>query len=242
MESDCEALVCQFHSKQYLPSGERKSPEQCVHHMIDHSLIYKSNSVWHWHHRRRLEIVLDAVAEEWRDGASSYADVGCSNCHITNMVVERTKVATACGFDHSDDLLEAARSRYPEIKFSKVDLNQPVDWHRQFDVVTCFETLEHVGDLNMAVKNLAACVKTGGKLILSVPIEIGPWGVAKFFAKLTRGYKLDELPGDVTAWRYTKALLLSERMSTFRDARSGCGTHFGFDFRDVCQIPLNPLH
>jgi SAM-dependent methyltransferase len=201
--------------------------------MIDHSLIYKSNSVWHWHHRRRLEIVLDAVAAEWPDGAGSYADVGCSNGHITNLVVERTKVATACGFDHSDDLLEAARSRYPEIKFSKVDLNQPVDWPRQFDVVTCFETLEHVGDLNMAVKNLVACVRTGGKLILSVPIEIGPWGVAKFFAKLSRGYKLDELPGDVTVWRYAKALLLSERMSTFRDARSGWGTHFGFDFRDV---------
>ena len=213
--------------------------------MIDHSLIYKSNSVWNWHHRRRLEVVLDAVAEDWPDGASSYADIGCSNGHITNMIVQRTKIPTAYGFDHSDDLLETARSRHPEINFSKIDLNQPVDWARQFDVVTCFETLEHVGNLNMAVKNLAACVKQGGRLVVSVPIEIGPWGVAKFFAKLTRGYKLDELPGHVTTWRYAKALLKSERMSMFRDVRLGWGTHFGFDFRDVDdaleQLGINKL-
>jgi SAM-dependent methyltransferase len=203
--------------------------------LIDHSEIYQSRSLWHWHHRRRLKLVLDVTSGNLR-AAKSYADIGCSNGYITNLVAQRIGSETTYGFDHSEALLESGRQLYPDISFHSVNLNEIAIWPRRFDLVTCFETLEHVGNLRTAICNLVSCVNPGGMLIVSVPVEIGFWGITKFFVKSLRGYDLNELPGSPSRFRYLRALVANARMSTFRDERAGWGTHFGFDFRDVDEI------
>ncbi|MCH8569606.1 MAG: class I SAM-dependent methyltransferase [Balneolales bacterium] len=61
-------------------------------------------------------------------------------------------------------------------------------------MVTCFETLEHVGDFNTALNNILGLCSPGGAVIITVPIEIGPWGIGKFVVKrFVYGYSLHEL-------------------------------------------------
>ena len=101
--------------------------------------------------------------------------------------------------------------------------------------MTCFETLEHVGDPNTALSNILNGMKPGGVAIVTVPIEIGWRGILKFAIKTgCYGYDLTELPRRPGLFRgYVSALVKGDRLSRFRDKRQGWGTHFGFDHRDI---------
>ena len=196
--------------------------------MIDHASTYRSHNLRHWHHRMRLRQLLREVAEF--DSAPLIADIGCSNGYITNILNDVCR-GEVHGFDYLPELIDEARSAYPHIHFQRADLNRNVRWSKQFDLVCCFETLEHVGDLTAALKNILAAVRPGGVLIVSVPVETGPWGIAKFCAKTLLGYPLDEIAAGRS--EYFWALLTGNDVSAFRRNKYTWGTHFGFDWRDV---------
>jgi SAM-dependent methyltransferase len=202
---------------------------------VDHSLTYTSGGLKNIPHVARLRTILSILDAEGPFAGASYADVGCSNGYVTSIVGEKIGASDTVGFDHSEQQLAMARERHPDLEFHPIDLNRPPDSPRRFDLVTCFEVLEHVGHLGNALDNLVAMTRPGGLLLVSVPIEVGARGTAKFLAKtLIYRYRLDELPpAPNLRMRYLAALLSGRRMSAFRDERDGWGTHFGFDYRDV---------
>jgi SAM-dependent methyltransferase len=201
---------------------------------LDHSLTYRVHSLRNLPHRMRLRAI-EREARRLNLGAGlSYADFGCSGGYITERVRRLTRAGRAWGFDHLEAHLARGRRQYPAIEFSLIDLNQPNAEVPPCDFVSCFEMLEHVGNLEAAIGNLLAAIKPGGMALVTVPIEIGPQGIAKFIAKMAYGYSLSELPQAPALFRrYVMALLTGARMSRFRDQRRGWGTHFGFDYRDV---------
>ena len=145
------------------------------------------------------------------------------------------KHAKVHGFDHSEHL-EVAKEKYPSFEFGFFELNEQSDIGN-FDFVSCFETLEHVGNFETALSNVLNATIKGGTLLLTAPIEIGPVGIAKFLAKtILYRYRLDELTGGESSGfycRYLLSLLLFKDMSSYRDERFGWGTHFGFDYRRI---------
>lgn len=206
--------------------------------MLDHSKTYTSFSLRNIPHITRA-VVLKRVVKNL-DLASSpvYADVGCSNGYLTNQVAEIIHARSATGFDHSKDHLAVARKTYPHLAFREINLNDPTDLRLNADFITCLETIEHVGDMPAAVSNLKAMLSPKGKLLLTVPIEIGPRGIIKYILK-TRlyNYSLNELSPDMDIQaRYKAALYSGERIDQFRDERDGWGTHFGFDYRTLEEI------
>jgi hypothetical protein len=115
-----------------------------------------------------------------------------------------------------------------------VNLNVFAGYDRCFDVVTCFETLEHVGDVKIAVQNLLSSCKDGGLIMISVPIEIGVIGLIKYLVKrLLFRY---QFPLVTSEKNYVYDLLNGGRISKHRAKQSGYGSHFGFDYRDVDDI------
>jgi len=201
-------------------------------HMIDHSAIYKSRRILHWHHRARLRQVIREV-KSLREVAS-VADIGCSNGYVTNLLSEVCH-GDVHGFDHLPELIDSARSAYPHIDFQRADLNRPIKWGRRFKLVCCLETLEHVRDLHSALENVFAAVQDGGTLIVTVPVETGVWGLAKYCLKTLIGYPMDEI--NVGRGEYFIALLTGRDISQFRRekvswaADYGFATHYGFDWR-----------
>jgi SAM-dependent methyltransferase len=201
---------------------------------FDHSLTYRVRALRNMPHRMRLHAIERGVRRLNLDTGLSYADFGCSNGYITERVRRLTRAGRSWGFDHLEEHLAQGCRQYPAIEFSLIDLNQPNAEVPQYDFVSCFETLEHVGNLEAAIGNLLAAIKPGGTALVTVPIEIGPQGIVKFVAKMAYGYSLSELPRAPALFRrYVVALLMGARMSQFRDRRRGWGTHFGFDYRDV---------
>jgi len=203
----------------------------------DHSTTYRDGKLRNLPHRMRLSSILKLLGSIDFKG-KSYADVGCSNGYLTAVVNQIFRPARACGLDHNEPNLQRARTEHPGIDFRFVNLCEPMSGDAPtYDIVTCFETLEHVGSLDIAVNNLLRMTRPGGVLAVSVPIEVGPRGTLKFAAKLAYGYRLQELPQiEALYWKYTRALLLGERTSVFRDRRPGWGTHFGFDYRELDDL------
>lgn len=209
-----------------------------VSNPVDHSLTYRSG-LRNLPHRRRLRAIVAALTRGDSPVVESFADVGCSNGYVTAILRKHLAPARTVGFDHIEEHLARGRREHPEIEFHTIDLDRPLPGgHETFDLVTCFETLEHVGRLEQAIANLLALTRPGGTLLITTPIESGMRGLVKFLIKVgVLRYSLDELPPQPHRFsRYLGALLTNRSIASFRDERDGWGTHFGFDWREVERI------
>lgn len=209
---------------------------------IDHRTTYTQRSFRNIPHRARLRWLRSTLSDLGLDGVS-YADVGCSTGFVTAELAHTLHANDPVGFDHLAEHLEVAGRRHPGIAFRLLDLNQHPVRPPAFQVVTCLETLEHVGSIDHALDNLVAMTAPGGYLFISVPIENGPWGLVKLAVKSTiarRPRQLAEVFGTRRRLRrelaYVGRLLTNRRVSTFRTApRQGWSSHFGFDHRDLAD-------
>lgn len=202
---------------------------------IDHSLTYKTKSWKNYLHKVRLKKILNILDTQNFKSTYSYLDIGCSNGYLTDLIARRFNFSISKGMDHNNENLSVAQNQYDDIKFEYIDLNIPVaDRAERYDVITCFETLEHVGNLENAIKQILSFVKSDGSFVLlSVPIEIGFAGIVKFIIKTISGYSVKELKNGTTYLSYFTHLITNKNISGFRDMRDGWGTHYGFDYREV---------
>lgn len=207
---------------------------------LDHSLTYKKRNLINILHKGRLRTILKILDQEIDVSFDAYVDIGCSNGYLTDLIAKRYNFNAVKGIDHDHENLALAKNRYPKYTFDWIDLNKvPQANSLKFDLICCFETLEHVGDLSQAVTQIISFSKPGKSLILiTVPIEIGFIGMVKFLVKRIKGYPLTELKKETTYFSYFWALLRNKNISCFRDQKNGWGTHFGFDYR-VLDALLN---
>jgi 2-polyprenyl-3-methyl-5-hydroxy-6-metoxy-1,4-benzoquinol methylase len=205
---------------------------------IDHSTTYRHFSLRNIPHIARLRSIEKAVEKFQQHSVDRYYDVGCSNGYITHRVAKLLSAKKVTGWDHSEENLRNAAEQYPDYEFEYINLNV----HRQItttaDFVTCFETIEHVGDIQAAIDNIDQMTSEKGIILYTVPIESGYLGSLKYLLKTKIfGYTLDEVTQDRNkSKQYEKSLFRGEDISIYRDDRDGWGTHFGFDYRSLEKI------
>jgi 2-polyprenyl-3-methyl-5-hydroxy-6-metoxy-1,4-benzoquinol methylase len=75
------------------------------------------------------------------------------------------------GVDLDDEMLRIARSAFsaPNLTFARHDLHDPFGPDVRFDLITSFETMEHVRDPDVCIANFARAMAPDGVLMLSVP-------------------------------------------------------------------------
>lgn len=201
---------------------------------VDHSLSYKGFGIRAIGHRYRLRIILNKLKKLsiFSKKNVTFCDIGCSNGYIMQMIHRNFKLNSSVGLDYDAENIALARSLYPQIRFEEVNLNTTPVADETFDLVTCFETLEHVGNIGNALKNILFRISPGGVCLISVPIEHGARGIIKYLIKkLVFRYSVSELR--MSEIKYIKILLGRGRISESRQKADGYGTHFGFDYRDV---------
>jgi len=206
--------------------------------MAAHEESYKGFCLAAMIHRNRLRNILRLLGEIDIAPRGTLADFGCSNGYIISRMQEMPfaqKPWRFLGFDHNRNLLLSAEQRGLEnAEFHFIDLNKvSTQWTNAFDVVTCFETLEHTGDYRNAMMNLYCSCKKGGILVLSIPNETGLAGLAKHLGRrlLRRNASGDFFEGK-SEWRYIAYLVSGRPIDGFRrPARTGWGPHLGFDWR-----------
>jgi len=194
--------------------------------------IYTGHNLQNVPHRIRVLQVLSEIRKmSLKD--FSYADVGCGGGSITQRIVEASCPASSVGYDANSELIDAASRLFPLVSFRLWDLSGNQLPSEKYDLVTCLETLEHVDDLEGALDKLVQI--TAGTLLITVPIEIGPLGLAKFVGKTILGRKplTDEHAGKPLA--YVRALITGGDISPFRIHMKGThwASHTGFDYRRI---------
>lgn len=99
-----------------------------------------------------------------------YLDVGCGNGFITELVA--TDFDEVVGIDVEVGRLEdfrahaADRSNWKILSMSAANLAFPNEF---FSLVTSFEVLEHVEDLDATVREIVRVCRHGGVIVISVP-------------------------------------------------------------------------
>jgi SAM-dependent methyltransferase len=139
--------------------------------------LFSGFSLLAWSHRRRFETAL-ALAAPF--GGRSLLDYGCGDGTLLAMAQEQ--FPRAVGIDVDPDLLRECRERFGHIEGLRFLSTADADSlpSRSFGVVLCTEVLEHCPDdaVDVALARMRRLVAPDGRVIVSVPVEIGlPLGV-----------------------------------------------------------------
>lgn len=203
-----------------------------------HEQSYRGVSLGALFHRWRLRGITRALRSLGLPRVGRLADFGCSDGFILEQLRARSFPGAEWrfyGFDNSRRMLARARSKHlPDTVFAHFELTRPDDeWADAFDMVLCLETLEHASDYEPALLNLWSVCKPGGRVLASIPVEVGVPGLLKFFGRrLAYRDPYSHFFGTASRWPYVRALLTGSDLSVFRSVSSGDhGSHFGFDNR-----------
>jgi SAM-dependent methyltransferase len=96
-------------------------------------------------------------------------DAGCGVGYGTAFLAERAR--RVVGVDLSEDAIAYARRRYarPNVEFEVADLLALPVPDEAFDVVCCFETIEHLSDQAAFVGEMRRVLRPGGAFLVSTP-------------------------------------------------------------------------
>lgn len=214
------------------------TPDQLASGDYARKQIYCPSRVVAWSHGSRFRLAARLASS---GAGGRLLDYGCGDG--TFIALTHGTFAEAVGSDIDDAQLAECRRRLggmTGVRFVRTaDLDGPGG---AYDVVTCMEVLEHCVDAERrrVLDDLRRLVAKGGRVVISVPIEIGPALLGKQFFRAVAAWRGH---GDYQhRERYSPREMLAAALARPRLARaeytvdtpSGalryCG-HKGFDWR-----------
>ncbi|MGQ0506337.1 MAG: class I SAM-dependent methyltransferase [Myxococcaceae bacterium] len=198
-----------------------------------------SDPIIAWSHRRRFETALQLV-EGVNRGA--LLDYGCGDGTFVEAVAPRFLRVVGSELLQStlDDCQARSVAKNVEFVLQSQMLRASSE---QFDAITCMEVIEHCGDqaATQILDEMTRLLKPSGRIVISVPVEIGPSLLIKETLRTLAG--LRRLGDYAFKERYTRA----ELWTMFRaDANTrfertpihpeeGVYGHKGFNWRALHQ-------
>lgn len=96
-------------------------------------------------------------------------DIACGEGYGTNLLASSAKEITGIDIDYNT--ISNAQIKYTKknIRFKKGSISQIPEPDSTYDAIVCFETLEHITEHEIALKELKRVIKPDGILIISTP-------------------------------------------------------------------------
>jgi 2-polyprenyl-3-methyl-5-hydroxy-6-metoxy-1,4-benzoquinol methylase len=195
------------------------------------------NKVIAWSHQSRFVKALSLIGND----VNTLLDYGCGDG--TFLVLAADRVAEGHGCDVDANQIENCRTRlstYKNVTFYVNDELSGPDHKGEFDVVTCMETLEHCTDevVEIVLSDVARLVAPKGRVIISVPIEVGPSFIAKQSIRAiarrqgASSYQLEERysASDALKMLFARRGTYVERKLLGEPPMTG-HSHYGFNWR-----------
>jgi len=135
-------------------------------------------------------------------------DVGCGSGAFTIGAARRGYRAVGLSFEERNQQVASERALMcgaPSAKFEVLDLralDERRDLMAKFDVALCLEVIEHLIDDDKLMRDMARCLKPGGRLLLTTPNynykaitpnENGPFSTGEDGWHVRKGYTEDRL-------------------------------------------------
>ncbi len=147
---------------------------------------------------------------------SSLLEMGCGSAHLCPFV--EAAGGSYTGVDHSRELLEANRERFPHAQFFPI--GTPLS--RRFDIVASLYTIEHVVDPAAYLQGMWQACKPGGMMAIICPDFVDGAGLPPsfYYGKTSRRFR-DKLRSFALADAFQHLLDLFWRASRWKaQARS----------------------
>jgi 2-polyprenyl-3-methyl-5-hydroxy-6-metoxy-1,4-benzoquinol methylase len=100
---------------------------------------------------------------------ATFLDAGCGEGFVTEILIRQFPGMTVTGFDFNAPSVELARAKNPTATFHTASIYELPFKSGEFDVVGCFEVLEHLHDPRLALRELARVSRRA--VVMSVPHE-----------------------------------------------------------------------
>lgn len=198
-------------------------------------LLQQGNSLTRLAHRSRFSSVLNVLGNTKYNQALDY---GCGDGWLLKTAYEEGIISSGIGIDVADYMLEACQEIFvdiPGFQFGKPEEISQRITPKSCDLIFCTETLEHIGHPEKALEQILSYSQPGAKMVISVPIEIGPSlllkQIGRYFANLGGNYgyeryKLNELFSAAILWN-------TNTFTSSHSSQSDYTGHKGFDYRKL---------
>ena len=114
--------------------------------------------------RQRFKQYFEMLAPFWKDRTSAvrYLDIGCGVGHSVELARELGWQAT--GVELNETAVETARKAGRNVL-------RCLEWglNDQYDIISLFETLEHVTDPGELMRDISGALAAGGVIMITVP-------------------------------------------------------------------------
>ena len=146
-----------------------------------HYVAFKNSSFNYWNRKRAIRRCFRKNIKD--DTGLVLMDIGCGISPVT------AKPKHTLFLDLAAEALKHLQQKGYSTKHGDVT-NLPIESDFA-DVVFCSEVLEHVENYETALKEIHRILKTGGKLILTVPVHAKYWGSDDRFVGHVTRFELD---------------------------------------------------
>jgi len=158
------------------------------------------------------------LGKEWqaRRELINYVDLGCSDCRGTRVFADFLEKQTGMpvkpvGIDASN--ICEAQCKRKNIGYIRLELGAEEIPLKDFQVVTLFETIEHIFGTDYLLKSIAKSISSDGVLLVTtlnvvcwknrilVPLGIQPFNTEVSTEKLSYGYRFSRLKKRMSTWK-----------------------------------------
>jgi len=118
----------------------------------------------------RTQPSLDLVNRILIENPQKIIDIGCGPGISTSVLAQRFPNAYILGIDNSPNMIETAKSEYPELDFLLCDAGKELDTlDDDFDIVFSNACIQWVPDHHQLLRNMMERLKPGGILAIQTP-------------------------------------------------------------------------
>lgn len=136
-----------------------------------------------WHKRK-----LNLAKEILRDFPfRNCLDVGCASGHMISELSKHFPDSKYFAVDSFDKVIEFGKKKYPHIKFKVANAEKLPFKTQEFDLIICYETIEHITKPLNALKEMKRILKKSGRLILTMDSGSVLFRIVWFFWENTKG-------------------------------------------------------
>lgn len=157
--------------------------------------------------RARNRLIVWALRRHF-SGLRSFLEVGCGTGCVLGAVEAAFPAAAALGSEAHLAGLECAARRLRRASLLQMDAAN-IPFRDEFDVVGCFDVLEHIEDDRRVLQQCFLAARPGGGIILTIPQHPFLWSAADEYAGHVRRYTRDEIVGKVAAAGFTPLMVTS---------------------------------